>query len=82
MIIGTTDYIKCAGPQACNTNTFLWLPGGGSVFRANEQCRGCVLADPGPADLVVPSQGSQWIVEPWGAISTLDVLSNQMAMHK
>ena len=26
------------------------------VFRANEQCRGCVLADSGSADLVMPSQ--------------------------
>ena len=43
------------------------------VFRANEQCRGCVLADAGSADLVMPSQGSQRIVEPWGAVSTLDV---------
>ena len=30
-----------------------------AVFRASEQDRGCVLADSGSGDLVMPSQGSQ-----------------------
>lgn len=53
-----------------------------TVFRANKHFRGCVFADPGSTDLVMPFQGCQCVVEPWGTVSTLDMPLKQMAMHK